>query len=143
MISSLLNKYVELPKVAKSTIWFTICNVVIAGIGFITAPIFTRLLPEKEFGILTLFMSYEQIILIFFTWELHLGAYQKGIFKYVDNVNFYTTSTLLLINLLTLVGSCIIIVFKESIMRFTEITNESFLFIIMYCLFFRHIIAGL
>ena len=114
--------YNKLPLPAKAAIWFTACNFILKGLGFITAPLFTRLLDAEEYGKLTMFSSYEQLIQIFATWEIQIGAYQKGIFKYSDDIIFFTKSVQILINILTILFFAVIIFYQEY---FVSITGMS------------------
>ena len=118
----LRQKYQALSLPIKATIWFTACNFIIKGIGFFTGPIFTRLLPEEEYGVLSVFLSYEQLMLILATWEIHLGAYQKGIFKYKENVDFFTTTTQALSNILTILFFFVIFLFYNVVKKYTEMS---------------------
>ena len=93
---SQLKLYHALSPAAKAAIWFTVCNFLIKGLSFFTGPLFTRLLPETEYGKLSIFASYEQLVIIFATWELYSGAYQRGLFKYKDHTSLFTESILLL-----------------------------------------------
>lgn len=102
--------------------------------GFITSPIFTRLLPEDEYGAVSVFLSYEQLILIFATWEIYLGAYQKGIFKYKDDIPLFTTSTNALVNLLTVGCFALILVFSRAVMDFTEMSPLMLVLLFFYAL---------
>ena len=49
--------------VIKSGIWFIVCNIVTKSIGFITTPIFTRILTKSEFGDFNNFTTWTGIIL--------------------------------------------------------------------------------
>ncbi len=77
-----INKYKRISIQTKAAIWFSLCNLFIKGISFITVPLFTRIMSNEEYGTLSLFLAYEQIAMILATWEIQMGAYQKGIFKY-------------------------------------------------------------
>ena len=132
-ITSLYSYYRQLPKVAKSSIWFTLCNFIIAGLGFFSAPIFTRVLLPEEYGKLTLFIAYEQIFLILATWEIQNGAYQRALFKY-DNWHSLTFSTTLLLNLLTLTLFSVALIFSDIISDFTLISKKLFIFLFVYFL---------
>ena len=122
MILGLRQKYQALSLPVKATIWFTACNFILKGIGFFTGPIFTRLLPEEEYGVLSVIISYEQLILILATWEIHLGAYQKGIFKYKDDVDFFTTATQALSNIITVLFFIIIFSLNKIVTLYTEMS---------------------
>ncbi len=121
-----------MPLAAKAALWFTFCNFFVAGLGFITGPIFTRLIPSNEYGILTQYFTYEQLILIISTWEIQNGAYQRGLFRYEDKWNGFTISTLMLVNTLTLIFFAIILVFLEPILEFTRFTKLTLILLFVY-----------
>lgn len=131
---TLVDKYCQMPKAAKAAVWFTICNFIVAGLGFITGPLFTRLLSPDEYGVLTLFMTYEQIILILATWEIQLGAYQRGLFKYENNWKQYSLSTLTLVNMITILFFLIVIVLFKPISEFTKLSALSLFLLFLYLL---------
>ena len=114
-------QYRRMNIVARAGIWFTICNLFLKGIHFITVPIFTRLLPSEEYGQASVFLSYQQILLTLATWETSLSAYQKGLFKYKENKVFFTNVTLLFCNLITLIFFCGAFIFQEPFSSFTGI----------------------
>ncbi len=118
-ITGIKKRYSDLALPARAAIWFTICNFILRGISFITVPIFTRLIPSDEYGILSVFISYEQVILILATWEIQIGAYQKGLFKYKENKELFTTSTQALVNILSIVFFFMVFVFRPYISDFT------------------------
>lgn len=135
MLSKMFKKYSCLSAPAKAAIWFTICNFVLKGISFITVPLFTRLLPSDEYGLLSVFTSYEQVILILATWEIQHGAYQKGIFKYKDNVEQFTSSTQALVNILTLGFFLLVLIFNRFVIGFTNMNGWILLLLFVYLIF--------
>lgn len=128
-MKKLFYQYNKLGKPVKATIWFTFCNLVLKGISFITVPFFTRLLPDKEYGLLSIFISYQQLFLIFATWEIQVGAYQKGLFKYKNDEKTFTISTQLLINILTVVCFIVVYIFRKPVENLTGM-NDTILFIL-------------
>lgn len=131
-MKKLINNYNNLSNPVKAAFWFTICNLLLKGISFITVPVFTRLLSETEYGKLSLFISYEQFFLIFSTWEIQNGAYQKGIFKYKNDIKNYTVATLILVNIITVVFFSIVFLFIDPISTFTQIPVEVFKVLCIY-----------
>ena len=111
-MNNIIGKYKLLSAPAKAALWFTICNLLVKGISFISVPIFTRMMSDEEYGILSIFMSYEQVILIIATWEIQLGAYQKGLFNYREDQKLFTSATQALVNILTVVVFAIIFLLK-------------------------------
>lgn len=82
-------------KVVKAGAGYTIGNVLLKGISFLTLPIFSRILTEEEFGLFNLYISYETIITIFVGLCI-FGSLRTGIYDYKDNFNQYITSSLVL-----------------------------------------------
>ena len=63
---------------SKAALWFTICGFVQKGISFITVPIFTRLLTTEQYGVVSIFYSWES------DWGLDFGSTVVGIFHDTD-----------------------------------------------------------
>lgn len=57
-----MNRYSEISLPAKAAAWFAICSFLQRGISMIVMPIFTRVLPTEEFGILSTYNSWELIL---------------------------------------------------------------------------------
>ena len=77
---------------AKASFWFVISNVVLKGISFITTPIFTRLLDVYDYGISSVFVTWEGVISIFATLSLAGGVYNVAMTKYEKDVDTVTSS---------------------------------------------------
>lgn len=122
-IESFKDKYNELSNPAKATIWFTTCNFIIKGIGFISAPIFTRLLDSTQYGLLSVFMSFDQLFLILATWEIQLGAHQKGLFKYEEDEETFTSAVVMLCNAMTVVFFLVLFFFYKPVIKFTNMSK--------------------
>lgn len=134
MIKFIKNRYINLPLPAKAAIWLVACQVLLKGIGVFSSPLFTRLLSPAEYGKLTLFLSYEQLILIFSTWELALGPYQKGLFKYQDHISHFTKTILFLSAALTVSFFLLVFFFWDFVNAFTGITKIVAIFMFVYIL---------
>lgn len=128
-----LLKYKQLSTTTKATIWFTFCNFLLKAISFITVPLFALLLSPDEYGKLNIFNAYQQIFLIFATFELSLGAYQRGILKYKDKIRNFTSSLLLLSSIITGVFFCIMMLTSSFIIK---ITNSSMVILILMSIYF-------
>lgn len=80
-------------KALKSGIWYTISNFLLKSVGFITTPIFTRLLTQEDFGAYNNFSSWLHILTIIVT--LDLGATLiSAKFDYKENYDQYILSML-------------------------------------------------
>lgn len=95
------NKYCNLPLAGRAVLWFMACNYILKGIGLMTVPVFTRILSQEEYGVLSEITAAEGIILILSNWDLPIGAYLKGLYKY-DDIRCFTLVTQFFANIITL-----------------------------------------
>lgn len=89
-------------KALKSGVWYTASNFLVKSIGFITTPIFTRLLTHAEFGSFNNYTSWLSIITIFVTLNLEATLISAR-FDYEDDFDGYILSMLSLSFVSTLV----------------------------------------
>lgn len=129
----LLKKYKGLSLPLRATIWFTVCNFALKGISFICMPLYTRLLPSDEYGRMNVLTSYEQIFIIFATFEIYLGAFQRGILKFKDDVRTFEQTTVFIANILTLIVFGIVCIINKP---FTEFTGMSLVLYAVMSLYF-------
>ena len=134
-INKITNRYIGLPLPVRAAIWFTFCNFILKAISFITVPLFTRLIPPNEYGILSVWSSYEHIIIILATWEIQLGAYTRGLYKFKENVERFTVSMHLITNLITVCFFAIVLLFRNVVISFTEMPLPVIGLLFLYMLF--------
>ena len=78
MLSKLLNKYRNMPKQIKASLWFIVSNVMVKGISFITLPIFARLLTTEEYGVVSVYQSWVSVVSIITTLTIWGGVFNVG-----------------------------------------------------------------
>ena len=96
-------KYRQLPVTVRAAIWFTVCNFSLKGISFICMPLYTRLLPVDEYGDLSLLTSYDLVFTILATFEIYLGAFQRGMLEFRDDLRTFEKTLVLASNIRTAV----------------------------------------
>ncbi len=95
-IKSFFRKINGMSPAAKASFWFVVSSVALKGISFITTPIFTRLLGPGDYGITSVFVSWEGVISVFATLSLAGGVYNVAQSKYEDDIEGYTSSMIFL-----------------------------------------------
>ena len=58
------NKYRPLSVTQKSVIWYTIAVMIQNGILFVVTPLYTRLLTDSQYGVFSVYQSWQQIVSI-------------------------------------------------------------------------------
>lgn len=118
----LIEKYRSFPVTLRAALWFTVCNFILKGISFICMPIYSHVLSEEEYGTMSLITSYELIFNIFATFELYLGAYQRGLLIYKNDTRSFEQAIVFLSNILTVLCFFVFIVLSGPVSKFTGVT---------------------
>lgn len=91
----------------KAGVWYTIGNMLIKGIPFLTLPLFTRLLTTDDFGIYNTYISYENILSIAIGLGIS-GSIKVAKFDFKENFDKYVSSVFQL--LLVVGGICLLLI---------------------------------
>ena len=92
MLKKILKKYNDIPIAAKATIWFMICSIIQKCISLVTTPIFTRLMSTTQYGQFSVYNSWLQIFTIITTLRLNYAVFNKGMSKYKEDRDGYTST---------------------------------------------------
>lgn len=101
----------------KSGFWYTVGDILFRTIGFLTTPIFTRMLTKSEFGQFNNILSWSTILFFIFSLDIHSSIIRSKL-DYEDDLDSYTTSTLFITFIFNLIGYIII---KFNIDFFSEL----------------------
>lgn len=82
----------NIPKEAKGTMAYAICSILQNCLGFITVPLFTRLMTTEQFGQYTIYASWSTILVIFITLNLPYGSFSRAMVKFEDKRDEYIAS---------------------------------------------------
>ena len=101
-------------KALRSGIGYTLGNVLIKGINFLTLPIFSRLLSPEEFGVYNVFASYDLILFVVLGLALH-ASIQSANLEYRGKINSYTASISLIYVINGLVALGVALLFRKAL----------------------------
>ena len=100
-------------RVFKSGIWYTASNFLVKGIGFLTTPIFTRLLTKADFGLYNNYISWLAIATILVTLNLD-STLISARYDYEKKFDEYIFSVLSLSTLSTVAWFIIVNIFPYA-----------------------------
>lgn len=132
MFKKVIKKYNELSLATRASFWFVVCNLLLKGISFFSTPIFARLLSDEEFGRLSVMLSFQELLLLFATWEIQLGTYQRGIYKFKNEIETYTTATQAFANLLTILFCVLCFLFFPKLQMLTGLSPQIMVLFAVY-----------
>lgn len=130
MIARYILKYKQLALPVKAAMWFMICSVLQKSISLLTMPIFTRLMSTEQYGQFTAYNSWLQIFTILTTLRLNWAVFNKGMQKYRDDRDGYTSTMQSITFILTVLMLGIYILFQKQIDALTELPS-----FVMYAIF--------
>ncbi len=113
-----IKKIKNSPPPVKAAFWFTLCSVINKGIQLITVPIFTRLLTTTEYGEYSIFVSWQSIILIIATLNIHCNVINNAFVKFPHKKDEYISSMQGLTTTISLVLIAVFTIFNKPISDF-------------------------
>lgn len=118
---NLLKKYHSIPVQAKATLWFMFCTIMQRCVALLTTPIFTRLMPTEQYGQFTVYNSWVQVFTILTTLRLNWAVFAKGMSKYKDDRDGYTSTMQTLTLMITVAVFAVYLLFSGPINQITEL----------------------
>lgn len=132
--------------VAKASLWYTIGNYCLKGIGFITVPIFSRLMSTTDFGIYNTFIAYEGILYLFIELALH-ESLKSAKYKFENQIDSYASSVSLIPMLIFTLCEVLAVLFFKQLSELLRLDAISIVILIWYSfcsgfvIFYRYRIA--
>ena len=101
-LRKLFDQYRKMPQQVKASLWFVVCGFIQKAISLLTTPVFSRILTTSEYGIFSVYQSWQSIIIIIASLNLASGVYLRGLIKYENDQEEFTASlqSLYLVNFL-------------------------------------------
>lgn len=82
-------------KLLKASLAYTICNILIKGMSFLSIPVFSRLLSIEEYGVFSTYIAYEGIMFVIVGIALH-SSLKSAKIEFKGYLDRYCSSILLL-----------------------------------------------
>lgn len=115
------SKINNMPLGFKVSMAYVLCSIVQNGIGFITLPLFTRMLSTEEYGQVTVYTSWQSVLTVFITLNLAYGSFSKAMVKYENARNEYITSVEMLCFIIAGIFLCVYGIFHNFFVDLFEL----------------------
>lgn len=114
----------------KSTLAYILASLFTKGIAFITIPIFTRIMPTEQIGIVNIYNSWFSLIYVFSTLSLTSGGYQVALNRFSEERNKYVSSVTSITSLIAMFFLVVFIIKTDFISTLMGI-NKSLIFLMI------------
>ncbi|MCI9077632.1 MAG: oligosaccharide flippase family protein [Lachnospiraceae bacterium] len=118
----------------KSGVWYTVSNLLVKSMAFITTPLFTRLLTKEEYGDYNNYLSWSAVLSIFITLNVEASLISAK-FDFKENFKQYIFSISTLGTFSAVIWLVVSNVFKTWITNFFGMDIFYVNVMIIYCLF--------
>lgn len=118
--SNALNKIKQLTtknKVATAGIGYTIGNLLIKGIAFVTTPVFSRMLGPKNYGIINSYIAYETYLTVIISLLLY-SSIKNAKYEMKDKFNQYISNIIGVIWVNAAIMVLLVTVFQSKVTNF-------------------------
>ena len=119
----------------KSGVWYIFGNFLLKGIGFLTTPIFSRLMTQEEIGDFSNLITWIGIVSIVVTFDLY-SSIAVARFDFKNSPDEYISSILGLGSFVTVVIFAIAFPFRKIILNFVGFSEYAFYLAFAYMLFY-------
>lgn len=134
-ISKYKNKWSKMSPAAKASIALIIVKFFQKGLNMITGPIFTRIMPIDQYGIISTFTSWQSIIYIVVTLNLSQGVFNNGMLDFKKDRKSFCFSILCLANLCTILWTIVYVIINYLIGNVIGLPYYLLILMLLYFLF--------
>ena len=103
-------------KAVKAGVGYTVGNMLVKGITFLTIPLFTRLMSTESYGLFNTFNSYMAILTIFIGLALH-ASIKNAKYDFGEKLPAYTSSMIIIITVCAAVFGIVALIFGNGISK--------------------------
>lgn len=114
-LKNIWKKYNSLPTIIKAGAWLTVCSLIQKGISVITVPIFTRLLTTEQYGLVSVFVSWCNILVLITGVSLQSGVFNTAMIKYSNKHEQIVSSFLGLTTTITAAFFLVYLLFYKTV----------------------------
>lgn len=107
----------EKNKTIKAGIGYTVGNILLRGLSFITIPIFTRLMTPDSFGKYNVFVAYASILSIIIGCAIHTSL-KNAYYEFKDKFNEYVSSIIGIVISAALILLCVLLCCYNIVVKF-------------------------
>lgn len=120
-----MDKIVEKFKTAspalRASMALLFANLILKGLSLISGPIFTRIMPAEQYGIVSTFTSWEGLLTVIITLNLSSGVFNNGMLDFKDDRDSFQYSLLTVSSSIAVIGFVVFLLFKDLLLKLFEI----------------------
>ncbi len=129
------NRWRAMSPVAKSSMAMVFAKFFQKGLSMISGPVFTRIMPTSEYGIISTFTSWQSVLYIIATLNMASGVFNNGMIDFKKDRESFTYSIMCLAGLCTFVCMGIYFLFYRWLNPLFDMPDSLMVVMLLYFLF--------
>ncbi len=134
-IKHFVEKFNSMSPVAKSSFALIFAKFFQKGMSMISGPIFTRIMPQGEYGIVSTFTSWQSVLYIIATLNMSQGVFNNGMIDFKKDRDNFTFSLMCLANVCTLLVTGVYMLAYQWTSAIIDLPTILMVVMLLYCLF--------
>lgn len=130
-----IKKFKNTSPAAKASLALLCANLILKGLSLISGPIFTRIMPTAEYGIVSTFMSWQSLLTVIVTLNLTSGVFNNGMLEFREDRDCFQFSLLVVSSISAIIYFCIYLLFSKIFNQFFELPVILIYFMFAYFFF--------
>lgn len=94
----IINKFSNASPAVRASMALLLTNIILKGLSLISGPIFTRIMSTEQYGIVSTFQSWQNMLAVVVTLNLNQGVFNNGMLDFKENRDEFQFA-LIIINL--------------------------------------------
>lgn len=103
----------------KAAVVFVFASALGSGLNILTTPLFTRIMPVADYGLVSLYNSWYQVLYVFASFSVTNAVANVGFYKYPEDRYGYLSSSLGITTLFSAIVAAVLFLFREPFFRLT------------------------
>lgn len=133
IVSKFINKWKNFPIQTKSSIVYTLANLITKGIIFISIPLFTNLMSTSEMGVATTYSAWQAMAFPVLTISLASGSLNIAMMEYEKERDKYISSLITILTLLTATWLGVFTIFRTVFESYSKMPSVLGYIMILNC----------
>lgn len=128
----LIEKFNSASPAVKASTALLFANLVLKGLSMISGPIFTRIMSTEQYGLVSNFSSWRDLLSVVVTFNLSSGVFNNGMLDFKDDRDSFQFSLTVITILSTLVYTIIFSLFSNQISGWLDLPKSLVYLMLLY-----------
>lgn len=134
-MKKLIKKFKTASPAARASIALLLANLILKGLSLISGPLFTRLMSTEQYGLVSTFQSWQSLLAVLITLNLHQGVFNNGMLEYKENRDKFQYSLLIISTAISVTAILAFSFFSKPFLDLFELPSILVYVMLIYFLF--------